>query len=479
MKRLVLLVLLVASVARAQTPTPATFNPVPGNNASFFSALRTFLLGEDADRYSASGANGRAFADVVFANCTHGTAGGMSGSFSGTCTAFVDGTYVVDAASAINYTTQGATAADFCWVILTKDTTTAHGGWTRVSGTHYMTDCTTAAGTRPTRPSESTFVMGVTISGSAITDVDNLTNHVPWVETYTNASERTSTPMGLWWQQDQTGLISYANGSTVVSIPSGDASGCATCGDSATSFWSTGACENARGCTGQNSSTWTGLVKVGPTPGTWTHEDQVQASEGGFGDDISACEASGGVPYWSAASTVACAFPDFTREFTPQQMSVDGTQCAHATNIALAVNVPSDVVQCADNAAGVIAVSTHLPARYKDGEPFALRLTGVNNGAVAGDTGFNVVCMCAVTEAGGSILTAANFSSPVGLLFTWSGSTSQIQATDVALTCGGSCASNKVVFFKLTVDATATTHASPTQIRYTNLAIEAAGDTLH
>jgi len=466
MKRLIVALALLAGVAHAQTPTPATFNPVPGENASFFSTLRTFLLGEDADRDAAFGNNGRRFADLAYNQCVHGTAVGMTGTFAGTCLGFVDGVLIVDPAASINYSTQGATAADFCWVILTKLTTTANAGWTRVAGTHYMTDCTTASGTRPARPAESMFVMGVTIAGSAITDVDNLTNHVPWHETYTATSERTALPMGLFWQQDQSGLLSYSNGTTLVVVPTGDTAGCATCGDTATAFFSAGTIEAARGGTGDNTSATTGVPII--TAGNWTYPTFLDEALGGLGSDFSGCD---GVPVFTAGVTSCQPYQDTTTTLEASRWSADALVCVKTENGALTTNVPGPYVICGDNAAGLVGGLMRMPINATASVPIAATLTGVQGAATAGTIAIDFTCLC-VTD--NQTLDAANFPAAINLDLTFSTTAGDFQEASNTITCGGACAPSDTLIWRGSVDAANTT--TPSTLRLIALTIQSAND---
>lgn len=459
-----LVVLFWSSVTLAQTPTPSTFNPVPANDASFFSVLRTFLLGEDADRYAVQ------FNPMRFQGCAHGTAAGMTGTFVSTCKAFVAGSLIEEPAASINYTTQGATAADFCWVLLGEDTTTAIPGFTRVAGTHYLTDCTSPNTSRPVLTTTAAmYVMGVTISGSAITAVTQLFNHWPWITTYTSVAEIANTLKGQFGLSDA-GVLCYTNGSSCVGVAAGDASGCATCGDSAASFFNAGQLAPLRGGTGDDTSAETGVPVI--TAGDWTYPNQLPASLGGTGNDFSG--STGVVTFQAGAGSVE-AFPLIERDFNAFDLGVDATQCTRGTAVTIVSGVTKNVITCADNSAGVFTASMRLPATYDASSAMTLRLTGANAGSTAGASGFDVTCMC---DTSGGTMSAANFASAVNVDFTWSGTTGQMLVTSAAITCGGTCSPGDILTIRGTVDTTATTHAAPTEIKFFLLNVTATTDTL-
>lgn len=459
----VLLAVLLATAAVAQTPTPATFNPLPADNASFFTALRTFLLGEDADRYAAS------LQAMHITACSHGTSAGMTGTFGSTCTAFVDGSYIVDPAASIDYATQGAAANDFCWVILHKDTTSAVTGFTRVAGTHYLTDCASASGTRPTLPDATVaiYVMGVTISGSAITAVEPLYADFSWIKTYTNVSEINDVRAGIFWVSDA-GLLCYGNSATCATIATGDAGGCATCGDSAASFFSAGAIEPARGGTGDDTSATTGVPFI--SAGNWSYDAQLHPSRGGTGYNSSG---DTGVPSIAAGTWSTNNFPLINDALVPPALAVDGTQCVQNDNATLATGVLANVIECADNAAGQIFGQFRLPTGYQSNSAITFRLVAQNTAAASGVTAFDLSCMC---DSSAGISNAANFSAASNLDFSWSGSDDEVLIQSVSLTCGNACNAGDSLIVRLVVDDTTTTYVTPANVKYTLLAMQATAN---
>lgn len=464
MHRLIgILALFLATAVAAQTPTPATFNPVPQQNASFFTTLRTFLLGEDADRFDVG------FNDFRFENCTHGTAAGFTGTFGGTCRAFINGKYILEPAASLNYSSVGgAGASDTCWTAVHVDTTTVVSGWSRLAGSHYIVKCNNTSTPRPTLPADSMIVMRVTISASAITAVEVEANLWPSVRTFLATSEIDTTRMGQWWQSVVNNLMCYTTDGSFNCIPLSDAAGCATCGDSATSFFSTGQIEPARGGTGDDTSATTGVPFI--NAGNWTYDTQLSPAHGGLGADNSAAT---GIVTFQSGTLVVDNFPEFTKELVPPSLAVDGAQCVQNDNAVLATGVIANVIECADNANGRIFGIFRIPTGYTTDSALLFRLAAQNTGTTSGVTGFDFSCMC---DSSGDTSSAANFSSPTNVDFTWSGTDNQVLVIGTNPTCGGTCIAADIVIAKWEVDATATTHTVPADIKYTLASMRGTAD---
>lgn len=473
MKRLALafcLLVGLARVASAQTPTPASFFPVPQQNASFFTTLYNFLIGgEDAAR----DATWQGDFKIEVAGCKHPTAAGMTGTFAQTCYAFVDGDYIIDPAASIDYAAMGATANDWCWVILTPQVNTTEAGFTRLAGTHYMANCTAASSARPTLAGPGMYVMGVTISGSAITAVVDETALAPTIWTYTNTSEIAARTDRIWrgpvdGSSSQTYCFSDDLGQCDV-IAFADASGCALCGDTATGFFAAGQIEPARGGTGDNTSATTGVPYV--TAGNWQYEAALDESRGGTGADNSAAT---GVQRYTAGTASVQPFPDFRTVSPAMEWGVDGTQCTKDdTNQFANTNVPVAAALCADNAAGRLAGTFWLPAAYDPNTEMVFTLAAVNNSTNAGVLGFDFTCLCAGNL---DTIDAANFPSAVNLDLSFDGTQSELISTvlgSASITCGGTCAVGDLVVWRAAVDNTATTITTPTDVKLLTLQLEA------
>jgi hypothetical protein len=472
-KTLGVLFLVFALAARAgaqATPTPATFNPLPANDASFFTVLRTFLLGEAPDRDATWESNFK----ITPLGCVHATVAGTTGTFTTGCSVFVAGALVTDPATAINYLTLGATATDFCWVIVTPEVNTSLAGWTRLPGTHYMGNCTAANTTRPTvTAAQGIFVMGTTITAGAITEVIDETSSSAMVRTYTNVTE-VENRSDIIWRGPQDGVTPqvYCFGDDLGScnvIPYGDAGGCATCGDSATAFFTSGQCSNARGCTGDDTSAVTGIPKI--AAGNWTYPTRVGTADGGTNLDTSA---STGALRVTAGSWSAQPFPDYRAVSAAPTWGTDGTQCTlDTTNNVINTNIPVAAVSCADNAAGILSGVFWLPAAYDPNTALVFTMSAANGGTTSGVLAFDFTCVCVGNS---ETVAAANYATPVNLDMTFSGTQGQQVSTisgAVSITCGGTCAIGDTVYWKATVDSASTTITTATDVRITQLQLEA------
>src|SRR6266496_3840189 len=120
------------------------------------------LQSRDADR----------FAGLVISGCLHATSGSYT-TAAFACTAYgSSGTYIAQAAAAVNYQTLGAAASDTCWLGVVPTLTGNVGTYTRQPGTNYLADCT--SGSRPAPPAGGLLLAQVTLSGGSITAVTSL-----------------------------------------------------------------------------------------------------------------------------------------------------------------------------------------------------------------------------------------------------------------------------------------------------------------
>lgn len=460
----------LARVASAQTPTPATFYPLPQNNASFFTTLYNYLYGEDAARDSTWSSNYTLAPD----RCIHPTAAGTTGTFSKTCLAMVDGNYTVDPTASINYATAfGATSTDFCWVILTSDTTTAITGFTRLTGTHYMGNCTASGSSRPALNTDAAmYVMGVTLTGGAITSVLTAAPSTSTLWRYTNASELLTNDIAgrLYLPDFGTFCISDAGG-TCSPIATGDGpAGCAVCGDSASGFFATGALESAYGGTGEDTSALTnGVPQLGPTPGRWTFPTAVAVARGGTGKDLSAVSGSALVMKTPGVVTSQF-FPTSLLRQPASVIGVDGTECVKDdTNMTFATNVIGSAFTCTDSSSARFGGVVSLPSSYDPNTSVNVIIQSVNTSSDVGVMGFDFTCLCV---GDGETVTASNFASNVNLDTTYSGTPGENEISNVTITCGGTCQPEDDLYYRATIDTAATTMPTPALVKFGELSLE-------
>ena len=131
-----------------------THNTVPASGSAFLTDLQTFLREEDAERYA------DLFSDRVVSGGVITPGAGLTKTPSA-LVAYAAGYYVTESGS-ITFTDATTT-----WVIANKDTTGNSGGFTRVSGTHYLT----AAGADPGLPAGAIRIATVTTAGGSVTVV--------------------------------------------------------------------------------------------------------------------------------------------------------------------------------------------------------------------------------------------------------------------------------------------------------------------
>lgn len=205
MKRLLtlLLVLLVTGLALAQNQT---VNTVPASNTTFLTDLQNFLKQEDASRYT------HHFYGMVVSGGTHATGAGLTWA-PASLTAYVDaGNYVTETGS-ITYPNN-----DTGWVIASNAITGNLGTFTRVSGTHYLTDFT--SGTKPTLPSGTLWLMEVVTAAGSVTTVTDLRTRVAYAGTYLQADLPAAGVRGrvAFVRDSGTGTMFFDNGTAWGSI---------------------------------------------------------------------------------------------------------------------------------------------------------------------------------------------------------------------------------------------------------------------
>lgn len=140
-------------------------NTIPAANSNFLTDLQNFLDAEDAARYA------EMFSPIVVSGGLHGTAGGMTSAAFATVAYSNLGKRINQPAAAIDYSlvALGCGTDDVAWVIASALTASTSGNFDRVAGTDYFVDCQSA--TQPALPSDSVWLMVVTLTSGAIADV--------------------------------------------------------------------------------------------------------------------------------------------------------------------------------------------------------------------------------------------------------------------------------------------------------------------
>jgi hypothetical protein len=136
----------------------ATINPLPPPGEAFYTTLNTFLHHEDAARFQLI------FQSHVISGGVHGPVAGLTGTPS-PMVAICNGFYTTEVAS-ITYNNNDTT-----YVIANEFLTGNADTYTRVAGTHFLTD--NSSGSEPILPTGAVRLMTVTTSGGAITHVDD------------------------------------------------------------------------------------------------------------------------------------------------------------------------------------------------------------------------------------------------------------------------------------------------------------------
>lgn len=487
-----LLYIFISCAVNAQTPTPTPFsyNPVPQLNASFLSNLQSWLWFETETRRLDG------WADWVDGGCIHSTAIGKTGTFSpGTCRAYLANQLYSQSLSTIDYDALGAGDNDTVWVALGASSPGAN--FVQNGSTIVWADFTDASvpdimGAEDGLGQGFLLVMEVTISGGSITEVKDLRNQDPTVSSYGTVAEIDQPfirPGKLFLNKGPTfnatptpGILYYGNGTGGVSaIPYANSSGCSTCGDSATAFFTTGQIEAAHGGTGDDTSGQTGVPYI--VAGDWQYEAARAPARGGTGDDTSGTT---GVPFitagnwsyettldsarggtdldmsaetgyvgWTSGTPTPIAFPTWKDRLSPGDVAVDGTNCTQSANEATLVSgVKGRAFSCADDASSSFSFSTVLPTDYSAGTALTVRVYGVNSSTDASTVVFNVEAACVGPEG---TLGTGDFGTPVVMTKSFSTTAGNVDSTSITITPGGTCVGGDSVIFNATMDNGATT----------------------
>jgi hypothetical protein len=172
------LVLLLCSARLGAAAGNEPVNPLPdATQGSFNTRNQTFQRGElpaIVGRYvprdwvrsggvhgTASGMTSAAFATEAFTNAgSRVTADGLGGSAS------------------IAYASVGCATTDTAWVIISAATPNTLNQFQRAGTSNYFVDCTSTI--QPSLPTDSAWLMKVTLTGGAITAVQNLAGHASY-----------------------------------------------------------------------------------------------------------------------------------------------------------------------------------------------------------------------------------------------------------------------------------------------------------
>ena len=192
---------------------PDTIYTVPSSNStSFLSDLQQFLKFEDGRERN------ELFNSVAVSGGNHSTSASLSATPSA-MTAYIGGDRITET-GAVTYQ-----ASNTCYLIADRNTTGNSGAFTRVAGTHYLIDC---AGTKPTLPANSIWLMKATTSGSAITAVVDLRNRFTDITTVELIAEATAATRGRLVFNLNDSKMYLDNGSAMVVLASGSGAGSVT-----------------------------------------------------------------------------------------------------------------------------------------------------------------------------------------------------------------------------------------------------------
>lgn len=162
---------------------PVTTLP-DSNQSTFRTQSRAYWKDEIAAIHARYFPNG-----WIYSGGIHSTSGTMiSSAFATEAFTSLGRRVTADNASgsvAINYTTAGCIAADVAWVMISGMSANSSGNFARVGTSNYFVDCVSVA--KPTLPSDSTWLMQVTITASAIAAVTDLRNFNPVIPAFTTA----------------------------------------------------------------------------------------------------------------------------------------------------------------------------------------------------------------------------------------------------------------------------------------------------
>lgn len=154
-----------------------TINRVPSTTgsgaATYNTDMSVFLSQEDAARQ----AELPLFPQGVVAQNgggLHGVAASMTSPPFATTAYTSAGNRLQQASLSINYTTQGCPGNGTAWVIASGQTAQTLGTFQRVPGSVYFSDCISGGATQPPLPSDSTYLMKVTLASAQITAVQDV-----------------------------------------------------------------------------------------------------------------------------------------------------------------------------------------------------------------------------------------------------------------------------------------------------------------
>jgi hypothetical protein len=159
-----------------------THSTVPSQNSSFIGDLQNFLKREDAQRYI------QQFSGMVVSGGVDATGGALTHTPTA-LTAYPGGYYVTEDGS-VTYV-----ANSTCYLIATKTLTGNLATFQRQSGTHYLTDCTSAS--KPALPDDSLWLATLTTNGSSVTAYTDLRTRVPYAGSYPLAELPSAGQRGL------------------------------------------------------------------------------------------------------------------------------------------------------------------------------------------------------------------------------------------------------------------------------------------
>ncbi len=179
----VLSLLALAGVAGASCVDVQTINSLPVQDTFFLSSTQNFMCQEDANRYVEQ------FHDFVLQGgySTPPVPPGLVQTPGAPTLATVSGYYVIE------YGSITFPANKYCWVVLDHATTGSLGSYTRVTGTHYLTDCRTSPSDKPGLPAGTVWLERVDTNGAAVVSTLDLRTRVPWGMVHQFTSELNST----------------------------------------------------------------------------------------------------------------------------------------------------------------------------------------------------------------------------------------------------------------------------------------------
>lgn len=416
MKKLFTLLLLLCLAANVGAQHADPTNTVPAQNSSFFTNLVNYLKYEDANRHSELG-----FPSVVISGGTHATGAG----FTKTPTSLIayPGGYRITETGSITYP-----ASDTCYVIAHYDTTGNAGTYVRVTGTHYLTDCT--SGSEPSLPANSVRLMTVVTDGSGVTTVTDRRT----VGIVVAASTIAGTAAAI-------GDILYADSTTSFARLAGVATGNALISGgvaTAPSWGKIGLTTHVSGILGSaNGGTGNGFAKFSG-PGT---------SEKIFT-----------LP--DANATILTSQTTATKEYfwNAKDLSSDGVQCAQAALATINSGPALHTIICTDNDASSIYGQMLMPANWNAGT-VTFTLVSVQTAADTNVMHSDITAQC----RGNGETISSTWGTEVAIDDAAVGGNSIVDLnTSAAVTPAGTCAAGDWLTFRWQLDATGTTTAVAT-----------------